>query len=139
MLPKKRQVLQKIIDFQNFRTADAASDVAKEIYYRWLWSNVYPLLHLTIASKVQTLVACFCKLDWWPNQKRCAEFFLQKETEFLFKSIYCSTLFASMVISENASEKKHKLRMIEEYYAFSEDQRGPCVAKCLDVVVPLSS
>ena len=36
LLLKKQQVLEKIIDFRNFRTADAASDFAKEIYDRWV-------------------------------------------------------------------------------------------------------
>ena len=33
VLPTKRQVLERIF---YFRTADAANDVANEIYYRWV-------------------------------------------------------------------------------------------------------
>ena len=39
--------------------------------------------HLTIASTVQSLVACFSKLDRWHKHKQHAESFLQKEAEFL--------------------------------------------------------
>jgi len=48
VLPTKRQVLERLLHFRNFRTADAANDVANEIYDRWLWCNVYPLHRLTI-------------------------------------------------------------------------------------------
>ena len=103
-LPTKRQVLERITDFWNFRTADAATDVAKEIYDRWVWCNVYSLHCLNVASKLQSLVACFSKLDRWPKQKRCAESFFQKEAKFL-TSMNCSTLFAATVISKNIWKK----------------------------------
>ena len=35
ILPTKCQVLERIIQFENFRTVDVANDVAKEIHDRW--------------------------------------------------------------------------------------------------------
>ena len=49
VLLTKRQVME-IFYFRNFHTADAANDVANEIYYRWVWCNVYPLHHFTISK-----------------------------------------------------------------------------------------
>ena len=43
ILPTKCQVLERIIQFENFGTVDVANDVAKEIHDRWVWCNVYPL------------------------------------------------------------------------------------------------
>ena len=36
-------------------------------------------------------------------------------------------------------EKEHKLRMADEDYSFYNDQKGPRIAKCLDVQLPLTS
>ena len=78
ILPTKCQVLERIIQFENFRTVDVANDVAKEIHDRWVWCNVYPLHYLTISKKVQALVVAFSKLDRYPKKKRGASF-LEKE------------------------------------------------------------
>ena len=97
ILPTKCQVLERIIQFENFRTLDVANDVAKEIHDRWVWCNVYLLHYLTISKKVQALVVAFSKLDRYPKKKRGASF-LEKEAEFLsdidklfdVSSIWCS-------------------------------------------------
>ena len=49
--PTKRQVLERYLHFRKFRTAEAANDVANEIYDRWLWCNVYSLHRFTISKK----------------------------------------------------------------------------------------
>ena len=94
---------------------------------------------LTIASKVQFLVACFSKLNRWLKQKRRAKSFLQKETEFfpnvdeLFDVVCCNG------DQRKHLQKSHILQMIEEDYAFYEAQRESWVATFLDVVLPSTS
>ena len=74
----------RLLHFRNFRTADAANDVATEFYERWLWRNVYPLHRLTISKKVQSLVAAFSKLDRWLKIKTW-QFFFGKRSRILMR------------------------------------------------------
>ena len=59
VLPTKRQVSERIFYFRNFRTTDAANDVANEIYYTWVWCNVYPLHPFTIPKKIAVIDSSF--------------------------------------------------------------------------------
>ena len=51
ILLTKRHVLERMMQFENFRNPDAINDAAKEAYDRWVWSNVYPLYHFAISKK----------------------------------------------------------------------------------------
>ena len=39
VLPTKRHVIERILHLKNFRTFNAANDIAREIYDRWVWCN----------------------------------------------------------------------------------------------------
>ena len=87
-------MLERIIQSENFRTREAAHDVAKDVYDRWIWCNVYPLHHFTMSKRVQALIVAFSKLDRWPRKKR-GESFSAKEEEFLsdvnvFFDVFCN-------------------------------------------------
>ena len=75
-------VIERILHLKNFRTFNAANDIAREIYDRWVCCNVYPIHLYTISKKVQSFVNCFSALDRWSKKKR-GEAFLQKEKEFM--------------------------------------------------------
>ena len=138
ILPTKCQVLERIIQFENFRTVDVANDVAKEIHDRWVWCNVYPLHYLTISKKVQALVVAFSKLDRYPKKKRGASF-LEKEAEFLSDIDKLFDVFCNDNDQRRRLEKDHKLRMTDEDFVFYEDQKSRRIGKCLDVALPLTS
>ena len=138
ILPTKCQVLERIIQFQNFRTVDVANDVAKEIHDRWVWCNVYPLHYLTISKKVQALVVAFSKLDRYPKKKRGASF-LEKEAEFLSDIDKLFDVFCNDNEQRRRLEKDHKLRMTDKDFVFYEDQKSRRIGKCLDVAWPLTS
>ena len=138
ILPTKCQVLERIIQFENFRTVDVANDVAKEIHDRWVWCNVYPLHYLTISKKVQALVVAFSKLDRYPKKKRGASF-LEKEAEFLSDIDKLFDVFCNDNEQRRRLEKDHKLRMTDEDFVFYEDQKSRRIGKCLDVALPLTS
>ena len=57
VLPTKRHVIERILHLKNFRTFNAANDIAREIYDRWVWCNVYPIHLYTISKKVQSLTS----------------------------------------------------------------------------------
>ena len=138
ILPTKCQVLERIIQFKNFRTVDVANDVAKEIHDRWVWCNVYPLHYLTVSKKVQALVVAFSKLDRYPKKKRGASF-LEKEAEFLSDIDKLFDVFCNDNEERRRLEKDHKLRMTDEDFVFYEDQKSWRIGKCLDVALPLTS
>ena len=50
MLPTKKEVLQRILHENNWRTKQAADLVAKELKEHWLWCNVYTV-SITMVSK----------------------------------------------------------------------------------------
>ena len=50
MLPTKKEVLQRILHEDNWRTKQAADLVAKELKEHWLWCNVYTV-SITMVSK----------------------------------------------------------------------------------------
>ena len=73
-------MLERIIQFENSRIPDTSNDHAKNMDDRWMWFNVYPLLHFTVSEKVQALVVAFSKVDRWPKKNGVS--FLEKEAEF---------------------------------------------------------
>ena len=119
----KTASIRKKYQFPELQRADAASDVAREIYDRLMWCNISSSQPLTIASEVQFLVAYFSKLDQWLKEMRCAKSFLQKETEFfsnvnkLFDVICCNG------DQRKHLQKNHTLQMIEKNCVFYEAQR----------------
>lgn len=120
ILPTKRHVLERIIQFENFRTPAAANNVAKEIYDRWVWCIVYPLHHFTISKKVQALSVAISKLDRRPKKKRGVSF-LEKEAEFLSDVDRLFDVFCNE--QRSRLERDHKLRMTDKDYVCYEIRR----------------
>lgn len=94
ILPTKRQVIERILHWKNFRTEDAARAIAKELHDRWIWCNVYPLQMGTITKKIQAIVTLFSSLDRWSKKKR-GDTFLDRESQFMqdadqLFNVYCS-------------------------------------------------
>jgi len=87
---------------------------------------------------LQSLVAALSKLDRWPKKKRGSSF-LEKEAEFLSDVDELFDVFCNNTAQRRRLEREHKLQMTEEDYSFYQDQTGLRVAKCLDVLVPLTS
>ena len=50
VLPTKRHVMERILHLKNFRTFNAANDIAKEIYDRWVCA-IYILFTFTRFQK----------------------------------------------------------------------------------------
>ena len=138
VLPTKRHVIERILHLKNFRTFNAANDIAREIYDRWVWCNVYPIYLYTISKKVQSFVNCFSALDRWSKKKR-GEIFLQKEKEFMSTIDEIFDVFCADDKQRRILEKQHGLKMTDDDYAFYKDQTSKRVGKCVDAVVPSTS
>ena len=134
VLPTKRHVIERILHLKNFRTFNAANDIAREIYDRWVWCNVYPIHLYTISKKVQSFVNCFSALDRWSKKKR-GEAFLQKEKEFMSTIDEIFDVFCADDKQRRILEKQHGLKMTDDDYAFYKDQTSKRVGKCVDAVV----
>ena len=135
VLPTKRHVMERILHLKSFRTFNAANDIAKEIYDRWVWCNIYPIHLYTISKKVESLVKSFSALDRW--SKKRGETFLQKEKEFMSTIDEFFDVFSDK--QRRILEKEHGLKMTDEDFAFYKDQASRRVGKCVDAVVPPTS
>ena len=138
VLPTKRHVIERILHLKNFQTFNAANEIAREIYDRWVWCNVYPIHLYTISKKVQSFVNCFSALDRWSKKKR-GEAFLQKEKEFMSTIDEIFDVFCADDKQRRILEKQHGLKMTDDDYAFYKDQTSKRVGKCVDAVVPSTS
>ena len=69
LLPIKRQVIERILNFNHFRKLDAARIVAKELHNRWIWCNVYSIHELSIAQRNHQLMPNFSGLTRYPKKK----------------------------------------------------------------------
>ena len=112
VLPIKRHVIERILHLKNFRTFNAANDIAREIYDRWVWCNVYPIHLYTISKKVQSFVNCFSALDRWSKKKR-GEAFLQMEKEFMSTIDEIFDVFCADDKQRRILEKQHGLKMTD--------------------------
>ena len=138
VLPTKRHIIERILHLKNFRTFNAANDIAREFYDRWVWCNVYPIHLYTISKKVQSFVNCFSALDRWSKKKR-GEAFLQKVKEFMSTIDEIFDVFCADDKQRRILEKQHGLKMTDDDYAFYKDQTSKRVGKCVDAVVPSTS
>ena len=130
--------MERFLHSKNFRTFNAANDIAKEIYDRWVWCNIYPIHLYTISNKVESFVKSFSSLDRWSKKKR-GETFLQKEKEFMSTIDELFDVFCSDDKQRRILEKEYGLKMTDEDFAFYKDQTSRRVGKCVDAVVPLTS
>ena len=137
VLPTKRQVIERILSLSNFRTQEASKTIAKELFDRWIWCNVYPVHLLTITERIRNTASEFSMLDRW-SKKRRNYTFLQKEAAFLQDIDKLFDVFCYDEKQRKSLEREYKLRMTSDDYAFYEDQKGDRKARCLDKVIPLS-
>lgn len=138
ILPTKRQVIERVLHFNYFKTVEVANDIAKELHERWIWCNVYPLHQLTISKRIQILVSSFSALDRWSKKKR-GDTFLKKESEFMEDVTQLFDVYCADAEQRQQMEKEYRLRMTEDDFAFYNDQKGHRIGRCLDAVIPLTS
>ena len=130
MLPTKREVLERMLHEENWRSKTAANTVTKELRDHWFWCNVYPISEPRIAQRVKELVTKFNFVYNYPMKKRGVAFerhlsdFL-KDVDNLF-DIFCQDKMQRL-----KQEKGSKLRMHESDMAFCNDQRGERVGRCI--------
>jgi len=68
-----------------------------------------------------------------------AVLFRKRKQNFYQMLTSCLMFFCDNTAQRRRLERERKLRMTEEDYSFYQDQKGPRVAKCLDVLLPLTS
>ena len=67
-LSTNKQVIEPKLIFPDFRTLSAARKVVHELHDRWVWCNVYPEHHYTIATKIQETMTTFSKITGFPRK-----------------------------------------------------------------------
>jgi len=81
-LPAKRDVIERVLNEENFLQQSAAGVVAKELINTWIFCNVYPVNEITVKQKNFALMKTFGSIDRYSKKKR-GRSFLQKEAEFM--------------------------------------------------------
>ena len=79
-LPTKRDVIERVLNEENFLQQSAAGVVAKELINIWIFCNVHPVNEMTVKQKMFALMKTFSSINRY--SKRCGKSFLQKEAEF---------------------------------------------------------
>ena len=126
-LPTKRNIIERILHFKNYRTKEASNAIAKEVHNLWIFCSVFPISEDSIAKKVVNLV------------ESLGPAFLNKECEFMSSVDELFDVFCSDDTQRKELEKQYKLRMTPADHYFYEDQKGPRMQKCIDSVVPLNT
>lgn len=137
MLPTKREVLQRMLHEENWRTKNAADAVAEELRAHWLWCNIYPISEPRIAQRLMELVKKFNFVDNY-SVKKMGPAFERHLSDFLEDVDDLFDIFCRDDMQRRKQEKENKLRMNESDIAFYNDQRGERVRRCIDIVQNLS-
>ena len=135
-LPTKRHVIEQMLDLPDFRTLSAAREVAKELHERWIWCNVYPQHHYTIATKIQQMMTIFSNVTRYPRKN--SEPYKKMESSFLQDMDQLFDVYCVDEQQRRQMEIRHCLRMARKDFTFYEDQRTECKRRCVDEVVPLT-
>ena len=128
-LPTKRDVIERVLNEENFLKQSAAGVVAKELINIWIFCNVYPVNEITVKQKIFVLLKTFSSSDRY-SKKKHGKSFLQKEAEFMRDMDELFDIFCS----DNQLEKQHLLRMTDKDFEFYSDQKGPRLMKCFNIV-----
>jgi len=80
-LPTKRDIIEHVLNEENFLQQSAAGVVAKELINIWIFCNVYPANDITVKQKIFALMKTFSSIDRYNKKKRRKSF--QKEAEFM--------------------------------------------------------
>jgi len=137
LLPTKRDVLKRLLFFDNWRTAKAAADVANELYDHWVYCNVYPITKAGIKNKVKKLAKDLKHLESYPAAKRGPTFDDHVKT-FMNDRDKIFDVFCRDPAKLRKQEEAYKLKMTDADHAFYEDQCGPRQGKCLSIKEDLS-
>ena len=135
-LPTKRHVIERMLDLPDFRTLSAAREVAKELHERWIWCNVYPQHHYTIATKIQQMMTTFSNVTRYPRMN--SEPYKKMESSFLQDMDQLFDVYCVDEQQRRQMETRHCLRMAREDFTFYEGQRTERKHRCVDEVVPLT-
>ena len=125
-----------MLDLPDSRTLSAAREVAKELHERWIWCNVYPQHHYTIATKIQEMMTTFSNVTRHPRKN--SEPYKKMESSFLQDMDQLFDVYSVDEQQRRQMEIRHCLRMAREDFTFYEDQRTERKRRCVDEVVPLT-
>jgi len=62
-LSTKRDVIERVLNEENFLQQSAAGVVAKELINIWIFCHVYPVNELTVKQKIFALMKTFSSID----------------------------------------------------------------------------
>jgi len=135
-IPTKRDVIERVLNEENFLQQSAAGVVAKELINVWIFCNVYPVNEITVKQQIFALMKTFSSIDRY--SKKRGKSFLQKEAEFMRDMDELFDIFFLWWPAEKTACKT-TLRMTDKDFKFYSDQNGPRLMKCFIIVEPLTT
>ena len=121
LLPTKRQVIEHMLNFNHFRKLNTARIVAKELYIRWIWCNVYSIDELSIAQRMYQLIPNFSGLTRYPKTCKASDQYKELETNLLQSAHKLFDIFCYDEEQRKQIEIQYGLRMTSDDHAFFED------------------
>ena len=138
MLPTKKEVLQRILREDNWRTKQETDLVAKELKEHWLWCNVYTVSITIVSKKIVELTKKFKFVNSYSTKKRGKTFEIYLD-DFLSDIDTLFNIFCHDREQRRIQEEEHRLRINDSDLAFYHDQNSLKIRKCLLVVENPSS
>ena len=137
-LPTKRDVIERILNEENFLQQSAAGVVAKELINICIFCNVYPVNEKIVKQDIFALVKTFSSINRYSKKKR-GKSFLQKEAKFMTDMDELFDIFCSDNQQRRQLEKQHLLRMTDKAFKFYSDQKGLRLMKRFNIVETLTT
>ena len=137
ILPTKRDVLQRMLHESHWQTKVAYEVVAQELVDVWVFCNVYHVSANAVALRLETLAKSFKKLHSQPKNRRKSDNYSKLVANFMADVDNLFDIFCKDDLQRRKLEELYKLRMTESDFAFYNDQKGPRLAKCLNVAEKL--
>ena len=137
-LPNKRDVIERVLNEENFLQQSAAGVVEKELINIWIFCNVYPVNEITVKQKIFALMKTFSSIDRY-SKKKCGKSFLQKEAEFMREMDELFDIFFSDDQQRKQLEKQYLLRMTDKDFEFYSNQKGPRLKTCFIIIETLTT
>ena len=138
-LPTKRDVIERALNEPNYLTEKTSRIVATELIDLWVNCNVYTKSVYRVGTMIQNMMNQFGQILRYDKSKIKNPGFVKKKNQLVSGLDAVFDIFCESNTQRKALEKRYGLSMTKNDYDFYEDQKGPRLGKCLNVVEPLTA
>ena len=111
--------------------------MAQELIDVWVFCNVYPIDINSVTRRLERLAKSFKKLNAYPKSRRKGDNYKQLVENFLAETGNLFDIFCADDLQRRKLEEFYKLRMTKSDFNFYDDQKGPRLGRCSNVLEKL--